>query len=140
MNDDNDTYFSLDEAWDQGLRQKTEAMLEEKSGRLRALGILSKVDQAAEERGITFDQTSKVKALEFMRDNGLADNPGEALDQLYPNQSTQPSSQSNEPLTRQNLGDRIGESLGGQRVEPQPTQPNGGEETFVDAMRRRMGQ
>lgn len=132
MNDD--TFFSLDEAWDQGLKQKTEAMLEEKSGQLRALGILDQMDAAAQELGVS--QIDKTKIAEYMWDTKTFD-PKQAVSEVYPANTPL---QNDEPISRENLGNRIGESLGGQRIESQSAQSrNDGEETFVEAMKRRMG-
>jgi hypothetical protein len=122
--EDNETYLTIEEAWEAGFGPKVDKLLEDKiankSGRLRALHLLDEMDTAAEEMGISID---KVKVATFMKENEIFD-PKEAVGKLYSpeqRQDFQPNSDSQQKvptgITKENLFEKVHEVVSGGEEE-----------------------
>jgi len=124
MNDnDNETFFSVDEAFNVGFKPKIEQMLEqklaEKSARLRALGILDQMDQAAADLGL--ENINKAAVAQHMKDTDTFD-PKQAVVDLYgknqtSNQTSQPEPASSGPMTKGNLAEKLHQAFSSQEPE-----------------------
>ena len=110
MNNQDDTFFSLDEAWDAGIKNKVVDLLGQKSAKLRALGILDKIDEAGKALGVTPD---KIQVATYMRDNKIFDEK-EAVEKLYSKTETEvPVPETPTPVTKDNLAAKVHEAVGG---------------------------